>query len=99
MSRSLLKLISDSTTQKKAKSRKSRLRFSIYAISRALQLLEEFARGARDINPARDVAFAIFNAFDDACGLAALGTIRALGGIHDLFAVGCFCDLGAYCHI
>src|SRR5215469_18710686 len=63
-----------------------------------LQLLEELAGGARDVNAARDAAFPVFHALDDARRLAALGAIRALGGIHDLFAVGGFRDLGTYCH-
>src|SRR4029077_8672704 len=63
-----------------------------------LQLLEKLTRRARDVNPARDAAFAVFHALDDARGLAALGAIRALGGVHDLLAVSCLCDLRAYCH-
>jgi hypothetical protein len=63
-----------------------------------LQLLEELAAWAGNVYPARDAAFAVFHALDDAGGLAALGAIRALGCVHDLLAVGCFCDLGAYCH-
>ena len=63
-----------------------------------LQLLEEFTRRARDVNPARNATFTIFYAFDDPCGLAALGAIRAFGGVHYLFAVCSFCDLGAWCH-
>src|SRR5580704_9964446 len=63
-----------------------------------LQLLEELTARARNVNSARDAAFAVFHSFDDACGLAALWAIRALGSIHDLFAVSGFCDLGAWCH-
>jgi hypothetical protein len=64
-----------------------------------LQLLEEFAGRARDVNPARNAAFAVFDALDDARRLAALGAIGALSGVHDLLAVGCFCDFRAYCHV
>ena len=62
------------------------------------EFLEELACRARDVNPARDAAFAVFHPLNNARGLAALGTIRALGGVHDLLAVRCLCDLGAYCH-
>ena len=63
-----------------------------------LQLFEELAPGARDVDSAGDAAFAVFHALDDAGGLAALRAIGALGSVHDLLTVGCFCDLGAYCH-
>ena len=63
-----------------------------------LQLFEKLARRARDIDPAGDAAFAVFYPLDDAGGLATLGAIGALGGVHDLFAVSCLCDLGAYGH-
>jgi hypothetical protein len=65
----------------------------------SLELLEELTRRARNINPAGDVAFAIFHPLHNARGLAALGAIRALGSVHDLLTVSCFCDLGAYCHV
>jgi hypothetical protein len=72
---------------------------SVYAASsELLQLLEELASRAWNVNAAGDAAFAVFHALDDAGGLPTLGAIRTLGGIHDLFAVGCFRDLGAYCH-
>ena len=58
-----------------------------------LQLLEELAGRAGDVDSARDAAFAVFYALDDARGLAALGAIGALGGVHDLLAVCGFCDL------
>src|SRR5258708_689766 len=65
---------------------------------RALQLLEELARRARNIDPARYPALAVFHALHDAGRLAALGAIRALACVHHLFTVCCFCDLCAYCH-
>src|SRR6266851_2485509 len=65
---------------------------------RALQLLEELAPRARNIDTARYPALAIFHALLDAGRLAALGAIRALAGVHHLFTVCCFCDLCAYCH-
>ena len=64
-----------------------RLRNLLQLASRILKLLEELTARARDINPARDAALAVFHALDDARGLAALGAIRALGGVHDLLAV------------
>src|SRR5579864_6888110 len=64
-----------------------------------LELLEELTCRARDVNSARDTAFAVLHALHDARRFAALGAIGTLGGIHDLLAVGCFCDLGAYCHV
>lgn len=61
-----------------------------------LQLLVKFAGRAGNKNPAWDSAFTILHALYDACLLAALGAVSALGGVHDLFAVGCFCD---FCHV
>ena len=64
-----------------------------------LQLLVKFTRRARDENASGNTTLAILNALHDARRLAALGAIRALGGIHHLLAVCCFCNLGAYCHV
>jgi len=58
------------------------------------ELLVEFAGGAGDENAARDAAFAVFDPLNDAGGLAALGAIRALGGVHYLLAVCCLGNLG-----
>jgi hypothetical protein len=61
-----------------------------------LQLLVELTRRARDKDPASDASFTVFNPLRDARRFAALGTIRALGGVHFLLAIGCFCDLGHF---
>ena len=74
-------------------------RFYTAAMSlRPLQLLVKFTRRARDENASGNTTLAILHALDDARRLAALGAIRALGSIHHLLAVCCFCDLGTYCH-
>jgi len=61
----------------------------------ALELFVEFASGAGDVHPARHSAFPILDALHNARRLGALGTIRALGGIHFLFTVARFRNL---CH-
>jgi len=58
-----------------------------------LELFEEFACGARDINSSWDAAFAVFHTLDDTGGFGALRTIRALVGVHDLLAVAGFGNL------
>ncbi len=58
-----------------------------------LELLEEVAGGAGDVDATGDVTLAIFDALDDAGGLGALGTVGALVGIHDLFPVAGFGNL------
>ena len=63
-----------------------------------LQLLEELASRARNINPARSSAFAVLHALHNTSGLTALRAIRALAGVHDLFPVRRLCNLSAYCH-
>ena len=63
-----------------------------------LKFLEEFTPRARDVNPAGNAALAVLDALHDASGLATLGAIGALGGVHDLLAVSCLCDLGSYGH-
>ena len=60
-----------------------------------LELLEEFAGRAGDVDSARDAALAVLDALYDAGGLGALGAIGALLGIHDLLAVT---GLGDLCH-
>src|SRR5580692_4727939 len=64
-----------------------------------LQLLEKFAGRAGDVDSAGDTAFAVFDALDDARGLAAFRAVGALGGVHDFLAVSGFCDFGAYGHV
>ena len=58
-----------------------------------LELLEEVASRAGDVDSAGDAALAVLDALDDAGGLGALGTIGALLCIHDLFAVAGFGNL------
>src|SRR5260370_14432482 len=55
--------------------------------SNYLELFEEIARRAGDIHSARSTALAVLDTLDDAGGFGALGTIRALVGIHDLLTV------------
>src|ERR1700679_2137435 len=62
-----------------------------------LELFEELADRAGDVDSAGDAALAVLDALDDAGGLGALGTVGALLCIHDLFAVAglanlCHCD-------
>jgi hypothetical protein len=52
-----------------------------------LELFEEIARRAGDIHSARSTALTILDTLDDAGGFGALGTIRALVGVHDLLTV------------
>src|SRR5215469_11392579 len=59
-----------------------------------LQLLVKLAGGARDVHPAGDVALAVLHALDDAGGLAALGAVGALRGVHDFLAICGLCDFG-----
>ena len=61
-----------------------------------LQLLVELAAGARNIDAAGDVALAVFYPLHNPGGLAALGAIRALGGIHYFLAISRLGDLGHY---
>lgn len=60
-----------------------------------LQLFEELAGGAGDVDAARNAALTILDALDDAGGFGALRAIRALVGIHDLLTVA---SLGNLCH-
>ena len=59
-----------------------------------LQLFVEFARGAGNVDAARDIALPVFYALYDARRLAALGAIRALGCVHHLLTISRFGDLG-----
>jgi hypothetical protein len=52
-----------------------------------LEFFKEIARRAGDIHSARSTALTVLDALDDAGGFGALGTIRALVGIHDLLTV------------
>jgi hypothetical protein len=61
----------------------------------ALELFVEFAGGAGDVHTARHAAFPIFDALHNAGRFGALGTIRALRGIHFLLTVARFRNL---CH-
>jgi hypothetical protein len=56
-------------------------------VVKSLQFLEELAARARNEDPSTHIAFTVFNALYDAGGLAALGTIGALGGIHHFLAI------------
>ena len=58
-----------------------------------LELFEEVAGRAGDVNSAGCAALAVLDPLDDAGGLAALGTIGALGRVHYLLAVCCLGDL------
>jgi hypothetical protein len=71
------------------------MRFQAKTRTLALELFVELASGAGDIHPARHAAFPILNTLHNAGRLGALGTIRALGGIHFLFTVARFRNL---CH-
>ena|ERR1039458_447247 len=59
-----------------------------------LELFVKLASRAGDEDAARDVALTVLDPLDDAGGFGALGTVGALGCIHYLLAVPCFCDLG-----
>lgn len=60
----------------------------------SLQLLKKLATGAGNKDPARNVALAVLHALHNARRLAALGAIRALGGVHHFLAICCFGYLG-----
>src|SRR5579863_8042906 len=65
-----------------------------------LKLFVEIADRAGDIHSTRNAALAVFDALDDARGLAALGTVGRLRRVHYLLAVACFGnfshDLGCF---
>jgi hypothetical protein len=69
--------------------------FQAKTINSALELLVELASGAGDVHSARHAAFSIFDTLHNASRLGALGTIRALGGVHLFFTVARFRNL---CH-
>ena len=60
-----------------------------------LEFFEEIARRAGDIYSAGRTPLPVLNTLDDAGGFGALGTIRALVGIHDLLTVA---GLGNFRH-
>ena len=60
-----------------------------------LELFEELAGGAGDVDAARDAALTVLDALDDAGGLGALRAIGALVRIHNLVTVA---GLGNLCH-
>ena len=66
----------------------------IFAID-FLEFFEEIARRAGDIYSAGSSALPVLDTLDDAGGFGALGTIRALVGIHDLLTVA---GLGNFRH-
>jgi hypothetical protein len=58
-----------------------------------LELFEKLASRAGDVHSAGHAALAVLDALNNACGLGALGAIRALLCIHDLIAVAGFGNL------
>src|SRR4030088_1222239 len=60
-----------------------------------LEFFEEIARRAGDIHSAGSTALTVLDTLDDAGRFGALGTIRALVGIHDLLTVA---GLGNFRH-
>lgn len=62
-------------------------------VLRNLELLEEIACRAGDVDSTGNVTLAILNALDDASGLGALRACCALLCIHDLCAVASFGNL------
>jgi hypothetical protein len=75
-------------------SRAPRITCGAFLTSARLELLVEFAGGAGDENAAGDAALAVLDALYDARGLAALGAIGALGGVHYFLTVSSLGDLG-----
>ena len=65
-----------------------------FGASSGLELLEEIAGRAGDVDSAGNATLAVLDALDDARGFGALGAICGLGGVHDLLAVACLCNLG-----
>jgi hypothetical protein len=59
-----------------------------------LQFFVELTSRAGDEDAARNIALTILHALDDPGGLFTLRTVGALGRVHHLLAVTCFCDLG-----
>ena len=62
---------------------------------RALQLLEKLAGGTGNIHSTRHSPLPVFHTLHNACAFAALRAVGALSCVHDLFPVGCLCNL---CH-
>jgi hypothetical protein len=58
-----------------------------------LKLLVKLTSRAGDIHSTWDISFTIFYPFHDARWFAALGTIRALGSVHNFFTISRFGDL------
>jgi len=58
-----------------------------------LEFLVEFTAGAGNKDAAGNVALTVFHSLYDPGGLAALGAIGALGGVHYFLAVRRFGDL------
>ena len=52
-----------------------------------LKLLVKLTRRAGNENPPGDAPLAVFHPLHDARGFDALGTVRALGGVHDFLAI------------
>ncbi len=61
---------------------------------RRLELLEEFAAGARNEDATRHVTLAVLHALYDPGRLAALGAVSAFGRVHDFLAISRLGDLG-----
>jgi hypothetical protein len=59
-----------------------------------LEFLVEVARRARDIDSARDAAFTVLDALDDARGFRALGTVSRLRRVHYFLAIASFGNFG-----
>ena len=69
--------------------------FLAQTLERYLKFLVELAGRTRDIDSARNTAFAVFDALDDARGLATFGTVGRLRRVHYLLAITSLCNL---CH-
>jgi hypothetical protein len=61
--------------------------------AQVLQLLEKFAGRTRDVDAPGDAPLAVFHALYNACLFAALRAVSGFGSVHDLFAIGRFCNL------
>ena len=63
-------------------------------LKQSLELFVEIAHRARDIDSARNAAFTVLDALDDARGFLALGTVRRLRRVHHLLAIASFGNFG-----
>lgn len=63
-----------------------------------LEFFEEFASRTRNVNSAGNTALTVFHSLHNARCLAALGTIRTLAGVHNLFSIRCFSYFCSNCH-